>query len=303
MIRYFSHQALHVRNGKSGQAMVLFLVVVCTVMTLLFSSIAIHNMTASKVACANAVDAIALHAATWEARCLNLISALNEGISHCMTIIRWTIVVWAGLAIAAAFGVGVPPFLEFSRYAREIISDCWSTAKKFASWSENIRKMAPYLVLGETIALAVKLKVVGVLHPFDPTGPRDGENTLELHLEKGPPINILDAFEPIFSVIRQIDRFRYLSNNMKNVKNLLNSAINFLVGGNTEPIYMLVPEKHLQERQFVRFVGSMEHRPLPIPFLGNNETHRLPDEAHAEPYGGDVESMTWKSRLTKRETK
>jgi hypothetical protein len=305
MIRYFSLQALHVRNGRSGQAMVLFLVVVCTVMTLLFASIAVHSMMAAKVACANAVDAIALNAATWEARCLNLISALNEGISHCMTIIRWVIGIWAGLAIAAAFGVGLPPFIEYTRYAREIISDCWDTARMFASWSENIRKMAPYLVLGETIALADRLDVIGMLHPFDPRGPHDGKNTLELHLEKGPPISILNVFDPISSVIRKINKIkvRNRTGRMKNVRNMLNSAINFLIGGNTEPIHMLIPEKDFNDRQFVRFVGSREHRPLPIPFLGNNETERLLDEAAAEPYGGGAESMTWKSRLTKREVK
>ena len=303
MILYFSRQAIHIRNGKTGQAMVLFLVVVCTVMTLLFASIAIHNMSAEKVAAANAVDAMALNAATWEARCLNIIAALNEGISNCITLIRLAVVVWVGFAVAAAWGPGLPIFIEATKYAREIISNCWSTARMLASWSENIQKMAPYLVLGETVALASKLKVVGILHPFDPGGPHDGENTLELHLEQSPPMYLIDLFGPISDVIRQINRYRFLNSKLRNVRNTLNSALNFILAGNREPIYMLIPEKDFNDRQFVQFIGGREHRPLPIPFLGNNETERLLDSAQAEPYGGDALSMTWKSRLTKREEK
>jgi hypothetical protein len=38
-------------------------------------------------------------------------------------------------------------------------------------WSEKIRKAAPYLVLGETLALAKKRDVAGVLFPSIPGGP------------------------------------------------------------------------------------------------------------------------------------
>jgi len=303
MIRYFSRQILHVRNGESGQAMPLFLVVSCTVMTLLFVSIVAHNMAASRVACANAIDAIALNAATWEARCLNMIAALNDGISKCMQVIMWTCVVWAGLAIAAAFGIGAPAFAEYSRYARELISKCWKAAHTLASWSEQIRDLTPYLVLGETIALASKLGVEGILHPFDPRGPHDGTNTLELHLEYGPPIHLTDAFEPIFSALNKLSKVRFPDGTLKAIKNTLNSTINLILGGNNKPIRKLIPEKDFSKRQFVRFVGSRKIQPLPIPFLRNNETERIFDQAQAEPYDGDAESMTWKSRLTKWEEK
>ena len=303
MIRYFSSQALHIRNGKSGQAMPLFLVVICTVMTLLFVSIVAHNVATSRVACANAMDAIALNAATWEARCLNIIAALNDGISKCMQIILWTCVVWAGLAVAAAFGIGVPAFSTYTEYARELISRCWNAAHMLASWSEQIRDLAPYLVLGETIALASKLGVVGVLHPFDPRGPHDGTNTLELHLEYGPPIHLTNAFDPIFSALNRLNSIRRPDGTLKAIKNVLNRTLNLILGDNNKPIRKLIPEKDFPKRQFVRFVGSRKIQPLPIPFLGNNETERVFDQAQAEPYDGDAESMTWKSRLTKWEDK
>ena len=293
MIRYFSRQAIHARNGKKGQALVLFLVVICTVMTLLFVSIVAHNVAASRVACANAIDAIAINAATWEARCLNIIAALNDGITKCMQIILWVCVVWAALAIAAAFGVGIPAFTKYSEYAREIISDCWNAAHMLASWSEKIRDLAPYLVLGETILLAKKLEVVGVLLPV---------NT-KLHLEYGPPINLIDAFQPIFDVLERLNRFRRPDRTLKQIRSYLNNVVNLILGGNNKPIRKLIPAKDFSKLQFVRFVGSTEVQPLPIPFLENNETQRIFEQAQAEPYGGDAESMTWKSRLTKWEEK
>jgi len=303
MIRYFSRQMLHVRKGENGQALVLFLVVVCSVMTLLFVSVVAHNVAASRVACANAIDAIALNAATWEARCLNIIAALNDGISKCMDIIFWTCAVWAVLAALAAFGIGVPAFNAYTEYARELVSKCWKTAHMLASWSEQIRDLAPYLVLGETIALASKLGVEGILHPFDPRGPHDGPNTLELHLEYGPPIHLIDAFEPVFTLLSRLNKARRPDGTLKAIRNVLNSTINFILGGNNKPIRKLVPEKDFPKRQFVRFVGSRKIQPLPIPFWGNHGTERIFEQAQAEPYGGGAESMTWKSRLTKWEDK
>jgi hypothetical protein len=255
------------------------------------------------VSTADSVDAIALSAATWEARCLNLIAALNDGVIQCIRVIRWTCAVWAALAVAAAFGFGAPAFAEYTREARRLIAGYWETAHLLVSWSEKIRKAAPYLVLGEVAALSSQRNVAGILFPSNPRGPHDGKNTLELHLAPGEPITLMDAISPISGVLKQLKRIRFLKSATKAVISLLDAALRGIVGTDKGPIRLLEPEKDFTDRQIVRFEGIHTVPDLPIPFLGEHGKRRILEEATAQPYGGGSAEMTWRSRLTERGAK
>ncbi len=303
MIGYFSKQALRLRGGNRGQAMPLFLVVVATLLVVVFASIRLHHVAVVRVNVANSVDAIALSAATWEARCLNLIAALNDGIIQCLRVIRWTSLMWAALAIAAAFGFGAPAFAEYTREARRVIAGYWNTAHLMLSWSEKIRKAAPYLVLEEVATLSNRRNVAGILYPLNPRGPHDGKNTLELHLAPGAPITLADAVAPIRDVLTRLRRIRFLNGAMKSVISRLETALSGIFGAGKAPIRMLEPERDFADRQFVRFEGIQAVRDFPIPFLGEQGKRMILEEATAQPYGGGSAEMTWRSRLTEREAK
>jgi hypothetical protein len=260
----------------------------------------LHHVAAARVSTANSVDAIALSAATWEARCLNLIAALNDGAIQCLRVIRWTCVQWAALAVAAAFGFGAPAFATYTREARRLIAGYWDTAHLLVSWSEKIRKAAPYLVLGEVAALSSRRSIAGILFPPNPRGPHDGRNTLELHLAPGAPIPLTDAIAPISGVLNRLKRIRVLRSAMKTVIALLDTALRGIVGTGKGPIRMLEPETDFPDRQFVRFEGIHTVPDLPIPFLGERGKRRVLEEATAHPYGGGSAEMTWRSRLTER---
>ena len=300
MIGYFTRQAVRLRAGNPGQATALFLVVAATVLVVIFASIRLHHVAVARVSTADSVDAIALSAATWEARCLNLIAALNDGSIQCFRVIRWTCAVWAALAVAAAFGFGAPAFVEYTREARRLIAGYWDTAHLLVSWSEKIRKAAPYLVLGEVAALSSRRNVAGILFPTNPRGPHDGKNTLELHLAPGEPISLTDTIAPIRGVLDRLKKIRFLKSAAKSVIALLDKALRGIVGSGKGPIRMLEPEKDFPDRQFVRFEGIRTVPDLPIPFLDERGTRRMFDEATAQPYGGGSAEMTWKSRLTER---
>jgi hypothetical protein len=300
MIGFFSRQAVRVRGGNRGQGTALFLVVAATLLVVTFASIRLHHVAVARVTTADSVDAIALSAATWEARCLNLIAALNDGAIQCFRVIRWTCAVWAALAIVAAFGVGAPAFAEYTREARKLIAGYWDTAHLLVSWSEKIRKAAPYLVLGEVAALSKQRNVAGILFPLNPRGPHDGKNTLELHLAPGAPIFLTDAIAPISGVLNRLKRIRFLKSAAKSVIALLDTALRGILGSSKGPIRMLEPEKDFPERQFVRFEGIHTVPDLPIPFLDEKGKRRVFEEATAQPYGGGRAEMTWRSRLTER---
>jgi hypothetical protein len=303
MIGYFSGQALRLREGNRGQATVLLLVVAATLLVVTFASIRLHHVAVARVTAADSVDAIALSAATWEARCLNLIAALNDGAIQCFRVIRWTCVVWGALAVAAAFGAGLPAFSEYTKEARRLIAGYWETAHLLVSWSEKIRKAAPYLVLAEVASLSNRRNVAGILSPLNPRGPHDGKNTLELHLAPGAPVSLTDAIAPIRGVLKKLKRIRYLKSATKAVIALLDKTLSGIVGTGKGPIRMLEPEKDFPDRQFVRFEGIYTVPALPIPFLDERGKRRVVEEAMAQPYGGGSAEMTWKSRLIDRERK
>jgi hypothetical protein len=300
MIGYFSRQAVQWRAGNRGQAAALFLVVAVTLLSVVFASIRLHHVAVARVTTADSVDAIALSAATWEARCLNLIAALNDGAIQCFRVIRWTCVIWAALAVAAATGYGAPAFALYTRKARRLIAGYWDTAHLLVSWSEKIRKAAPYLVLGEVAALSKQRNVAGILFPLNPAGPHDGKNTLELHLAPGPPIHLLDAIAPISDLLNRLKSTRILKSAAKTVIALLDAALQGIVGTGKGPIRMLEPEKDFPDRQYVRFEGIHSVPGLPIPFLNEQGKRRVFEQATAQPYGGGTAEMTWKSRLTER---
>ncbi|HZD55064.1 MAG TPA: hypothetical protein VE080_02295, partial [Candidatus Aquicultoraceae bacterium] len=209
MLSLFVTQSLRARRGDYGQASVLLLCTVAAILSLVFGVIHVAHLGAEKVASANSVDAIALSAATWEARALNMIAALNDGIEQCFRLIRWTCVLWAAMAIAAATGLGVSAFLEYSKKAGRTIRSAWETARRFSAWERKIRDAVPYLILAETGRLAAQLEVAGALFPYDPRGPRDGERTLELHVTEGAPIFLTDAVAPIRQAERKIAKWKW----------------------------------------------------------------------------------------------
>src|SRR3989304_3832338 len=138
MISIFTRQAVLVRQGAYGQAAVLLLTTLTAVLSVVFAAVYVAHLGVEKIASANAVDAIALSAATWEARGLNMIAAFNDGIQQCFRLIRWTCVLWAAMAIAACTGLGLPAFLEYSKRAARIIRSSWNTAPQAA-----VRSPAP----------------------------------------------------------------------------------------------------------------------------------------------------------------
>lgn len=300
MISFFTRQIGHLRRNDIGQAAVLFLTTISVILALAFAAVYTAHLGAEKVASSNAIDAIALSAATWEARGLNMIAALNDGILQCFRAIRWVCVVWASLAIAAVLGAGMPAFTAYSQRAPGLIRSYWNAAKQLEAWAEKVKTVTPSLVLAETASLSRKLNVTGVLTPFNPKGPHDGDNTLELHLKHGPPLHLADALAPIAEIPGRIGKWKWAKNIARAVAGVIDSAVRSILGVGGAPIRMLEPEDDFPRRQKVRFSGYKSVAPLPIPYLGLSGNHRFITDSFAEPYGGGTAEMSWKSRLTEK---
>jgi hypothetical protein len=298
MISMFPRQTLYLRQGAYGQAAVLLLTVLTAILSVAFMTVYISHLGAEKVASSNAVDSIALSAATWEARGLNMIAALNEGIEQCFRLIRWTAVLWAVMAISALTGIGLSAFLKYSRQAARVIRSSWNTARRFAEWAERIKEAIPYFVLAETVRLSRKLQVNGVLYPFDPKGPHDHERTLELHLTRSAPLTLADAISPINNVKQKIRKWKWAKKIAGKVVGIIDSSLRSILGATPGPIYMLVPEIDLPVRQKVRFTGFKKVSSIPVIYFPPASKNRFLFETSAEPYGGSATEMSWRSRFT-----
>ncbi len=303
MISFYTQQISHLRNGDSGQATVLFLTTVTAILVLVFSTVYTAHLGTAKVASSNAIDAIALSAATWEARGLNLIASLNDGILQCFRVIRYICIVWAALAIAACLGAGMPAFTAYSERAPGMIRSYWKCAKQLEAWAEKVKTVTPYLVLAETVDLSRKLKVTGMITPMNPKGRHDGETTLELHLKHGPPLYLTDALGPISSIPDRLRKWKWAHKIARTISATINSAIQSVIGAGTTPIRMLEPEGDFPNRQNIRFAGFKSVSSPPIPYLGLPGRTQFYAEAFSEPYGGGMAEMTWKSRLIERPRK
>jgi len=297
MISFYTRQIMHLRRGNSGQAAVLFLTTLSAILVLVFSTIYTAHLGAAKVASSNSVDAIALSAATWEARGLNLIASLNDGILQCMRAIRSICVVWAALAVAACFGAGMPAFTAYSQRAPKMIRSYWNCAKQLEGWAEKVKQTTPLLVLAETADLSRKLNVAGMISPMNPNGRHDGDTTLELHLKHGSPMFLSDALGPITGIPGQLGKWKWAKKVARTITQVINSAVQSILGVGPEPIRMLEPEEDFPRRQTIRYTGFKTVSPTSIPYLGTGGRKRFFSEAFSEPYGGGMAEMTWKSRL------
>lgn len=298
MLSLFPRQLEHLRADRKGQSTILLLATVSALLAVGLAAVQLQHLGTEKVAVADRVDAVALSAATWEARGLNVIAALNDGILQAMRLIRWTCVIWAALAVAACFGA-VGPFLEYSGRAPKIIRNLWNCALQLSAWSVKVKDAVPYLVLQETASLSSRYGLKGTLVPFNPRGAHDGENTLELHVSPGPPISFADAISPITRVPRKIAKWKWAKKIVRMVTSVIERALRGILGTLPGSIRMLVPEEDLPRRQKIRFAGGRPPSPLPVPFLPQQKTAPLADFSVGEVYGGGASEMTWKSRLSR----
>jgi len=299
MLSLFPRQLEHLRADRKGQATILLLTTVSALLAIGLTAIQLQHLGTETIAVANRVDAIALSAATWEARGLNVIAALNDGILQILRLIRWTCVVWASLAVSACFGA-VGPFIEYSRRAPKILRNLWNCALRLSEWSVQVKEALPYLVLQETMSLSGLYDLKGALFPFNPRGTHDGNNTLELHVSPGPPISFADAISPITRIPRKIAKWKWAKRIVRMVTSTIDRALRGILGSMPGSIRMLSPEDDLPRRQKVRFAGGRFPSPLPVPLLPHPKTVPLTDVAVGEVYGGGATEMTWRSRLLRK---
>ncbi len=193
------------RGGEQGQALVF---VVITLITLIIFIAAVANVgreLSYKMDMQNTADSASIAGAVWEARGLNLIAGLNQGIVLTVELIIIIVVAiailavcsatlwWAGLGEACA--TALPLVLNF---ANKAIKRLWNTAVEMSKLEEKIAKYFPY-----TIPAAVELasgandhSPLAIPYPYQPSDkvpPPLQQQAISLNVEKGSFQDLITA--------------------------------------------------------------------------------------------------------------
>ncbi len=142
----------------------------------------ISTMTVRKIELQNAADASAYSMALIQARALNSIAILNQGISFLKTVVIAIYAVWAALVAASFWGVGLAALSVYSKYAYDVVKALTKLAKAMGWIQDKIVEFTPFLCVaeGERIALANGAQVM-VTYPV-PLLP--GKDKMILHVRR-----------------------------------------------------------------------------------------------------------------------
>lgn len=165
----------------------------------------------------NSADSSAMAGASWEAKGLNIISALNTGMVIAVSIIVVEIMIlialtslcfltwWAG---GGTCGL-ITPWADFME---KTIPKLWKSAKEMERIGDKVVKFFPYIVIGETLRVATINPIVSIpiLYPFVPgdfDDPPEGKRVM-LHVGKGSFDDIAEATGKfVEKVVRKITSY------------------------------------------------------------------------------------------------
>ncbi len=170
-LRYSSH-------GEQGQAAVF---IVITLITLIIFVAAVANIgreLSYKMEMQNTADSASIAGAVWEARGLNLIAGLNQGIVLSVELIVITVSAIAILGVCSATlwwaGIGeacASALPEVINFAKDAIPRLWKTAVEMSKLERKIVKTFPYMVPAaiELASGANPNSPVSIPYPYQPS--------------------------------------------------------------------------------------------------------------------------------------
>jgi len=138
----------------------------------------------------NSGDAIALSLSTVEARGMNAVAFLNEGMFTAVGHIRTILVAWIA-SIGVALSGHIAPFLRLTRRAPGTIRKLWAEGVTLSKVARKIRKTYPGILHGYTISLMRYYSVKGVVTQQRRKVKNGKTHTLSLEVKDGKPLELL----------------------------------------------------------------------------------------------------------------
>lgn len=204
----------NVRDGKEanvlnkGQTYIFSISALFVLVLFLIFVLYTGSLVRERIQLQNASDSSALSGAVWEARGLNLLSALNTGMTIAVAVIVFETAVFLALSAICflTFWAGggscsfIPSWVSFMR---KTIPSLWKSAKEMESIGDKVVRVFPAFAVADALRIAYLNPGVrlGVVYPFIPGDYRSEEGKLTLHVRKGSFGEIVNHIERIVSVV------------------------------------------------------------------------------------------------------
>jgi|YelNatPaOPRAMG01_1025707.scaffolds.fasta_scaffold01958_10 hypothetical protein len=165
-------------NGQHGQALVFVVITLITLLVFIASVVNVGRELSYKMEMQNTADSASMAGAVWEARGLNLIAGLNQGIILSVELIVILVSAIAILGVCSATlwwaGIGescaaaLPVVLNF---ANDAIPRLWNTAIEMSNLEKKIVKIFPYMVPAgiELASAANPYSPLSIPYPYRPS--------------------------------------------------------------------------------------------------------------------------------------
>lgn len=204
-LRYSSHK-------EQGQAVVFVVITLATLIIFIAAVANVGRELSYKMDMQNTADSASIAGAVWEARGLNLIAGLNQGIVLTVELIIIIVAAiailgvcsatlwWAGIGEACA--TALPVVLNFANNA---IRRLWNTAVEMSKLQEKIAKDFPFMVpvAVEIASGANQNSPVSVPYPYQPSDsvpPPLTPQAISLNVEKG------DFRDMVSAIMKEISK-------------------------------------------------------------------------------------------------
>ncbi len=140
-------------GGDTGQAAVFVVITLVTLLVFVATVANVGRELSYKMEMQNTADSASMAGAVWEARGLNLIAGLNQGIVLCIELIIIIVAAiailgvcagtlwWAGIGEACASAL--PVVINF---ANKVIRRLWNTAVEMSKLEKKIAEIVPFIV-------------------------------------------------------------------------------------------------------------------------------------------------------------
>lgn len=170
------------RSDEGGQVIVFSALILFVLVCVLVVTFDVGSLVHKRISLQNAADASAVSGAAWEARGLNLIASLNQGIVTMFGIMTAYVVV-TGISAYCFPALGS----QLVRCAPDVLITLYTIAGEMAKIEKKVVSVTPYLTEGEAVRIADadSPRAVAVPYPFIPGNPHDRQENLGLHVRKG----------------------------------------------------------------------------------------------------------------------
>lgn len=166
------------------------------------------NLVKERIQLQNASDSSAISGAVWEARGLNILAALNTGMTIAIAIIVFEVAVLLALSTVCfltfwAGGGACSLIPSWASFMKETIPSLWRSAKEMENIGDKVVKVFPALAIGDAVRIAYTNPGTefGIVYPFVPGDYGSEDGKLTLHVRKGDFGEIIDHIESVISQV------------------------------------------------------------------------------------------------------